>query len=33
MLKVEFLWYNVIGCLAVVTFGWLVSRFEPARPR
>ena len=30
-LKVEFLWYNVIGCVAVVVYGWLISRFEPRR--
>jgi Na+/proline symporter len=30
-IKVEFLWYNVIGCVAVVAAGWVVSRFEPAR--
>jgi Na+/proline symporter len=30
-LKVEFLWYNVIGCVAVVVFGWVVSWFEPRR--
>jgi Na+/proline symporter len=30
-LKVEFLWYNVIGCIAVLAFGWLVSWFEPRR--
>jgi Na+/proline symporter len=30
-LKVEFLWYNVIGCVAVLASGWLVSRFEPPR--
>jgi len=30
-IKVEFLWYNVIGCAAVVLFGWLVSWFEPRR--
>jgi Na+/proline symporter len=31
-LKVEFLWYNVIGCVAVVGFGWVISWFEPRRP-
>lgn len=28
-LKVQFLWYNVIGCVAVLAFGWLLSWFEP----
>lgn len=30
-LKIEFLWYNVIGCVAVVVSGWVVSRFEGQR--
>ncbi|MBX3464265.1 MAG: sodium:solute symporter [Planctomycetes bacterium] len=29
--KVEFLWFNVIGCLAVLASGWLVSRWAPRR--
>jgi Na+/proline symporter len=28
-LKIEFLWYNVIGCVAVLVFGWVISWFEP----
>jgi Na+/proline symporter len=32
-LKIEFLWYNVIGCGAVLLTGFVVSRFEPPRPR
>lgn len=27
-IKVEFLWYNVIGAIAVVAVGWLMSRFD-----
>jgi Na+/proline symporter len=30
-LKVEFLWYNVIGCLGVLLVGFAISRFEPRR--
>jgi len=29
--KIEFLWFNVIGCLAVLLVGGLVARFERAR--
>lgn len=32
-LRVHFLWYNVVGCVAVVAVGWLVSRFEPVGRR
>ena len=27
-IAVEFLWYNVVGCLGVLAVGWVVSRFE-----
>ena len=30
-LKVEFLWYNVIGCVGVLLVGGLVSAFERRR--
>ena len=30
-LKVEFLWFNVIGCFVVLLVGWLVSRVERQR--
>ena len=29
--KVEFLWYNVVGAVAVLVVGWLVSLVEPRR--
>jgi len=29
-IKIEFLWFNVIGCFAVVTVGWLTARLGPA---
>ncbi len=28
-LKVEYLWFNVVGCVGVLLVGWTVSRFEP----
>ncbi len=28
LFRVEFLWYNVVGCLGVLTVGWVVSHFE-----
>ena len=31
-IKIEFLWFNVIGCVAVMLVGWLVSRLGPPRP-
>ena len=32
-LKIEFLWYNVVGCLGVLVFGVVTSLFErPAVP-
>jgi Na+/proline symporter len=30
-LEVEFLWYNVIGCVGVLVVGGIVSLFEPRR--
>lgn len=27
--RVSFLWYNLLGCLAVVALSWLVSHFSP----
>ena len=33
LLRFEFLWYNIIGCLGVLVTGFVVSRFEkPTRP-
>lgn len=33
LLRFEFLWYNIIGCLGVLVTGFVVSRFEkPMRP-
>jgi Na+/proline symporter len=30
--KIEFMWFNLIGFVAVMAVGWLLSRFSPAAP-
>ncbi|MCA8948520.1 MAG: sodium:solute symporter [Planctomycetes bacterium] len=30
--RIEYLWFNVVGCLVVLAVGWLVSRITPAPP-
>ncbi|HQR35933.1 MAG TPA: sodium:solute symporter [Blastocatellia bacterium] len=31
--KISFLWYNVVGCVAVVIVGMLISLFSPQEPK
>ncbi len=31
--KISFLWYNVVGCVAVVVVGLLISLFTPQQPK
>ncbi len=28
-LEMGYLWYNLVGCLLVIVFGWILSRFQP----
>jgi len=30
--KIEFMWFNLVGFVAVMAVGWLLSRFAPAAP-
>jgi hypothetical protein len=30
--KIEFMWFNLIGFVTVMAVGWLLSRFAPAAP-